>query len=152
MYPMCVWLIALCVVCYLYKNNTMKIYDIPLWIIVLCFLVFSYMFSTEDEEFTNTKPQIVVYNFNTTWCGWSKRFQPEWDQFTQLVKNMDNVTAKDMKCDDKPEYQANNDIAKKYQVPGFPYVIILVDNVPSVYKGTRTADALLEHVKKLSCN
>ena len=35
--------------------------------------------------------RLKIFNFNTEWCGWSKRFQPEWDKFTQAVKANPNL-------------------------------------------------------------
>ena len=84
-----------------------------------------------------------VYNFNTSWCGWSKRFQPEWDAFTVACKTSKNIEAVDVKCDD----DNNKDVCNKYNVPGYPYVIVEVDGDPRPYDGERTSDAIMGYIK-----
>ena len=50
------------------------------------------------EEFNNIK--IKIYNFNTTWCGHSLKFQPIWDLFIKSLNKSDNIVAYDVKCND----------------------------------------------------
>lgn len=147
-----------------------RIYGLSLWswiliIIVLCFF-FIQMFSSNDtttiilknanpENFDNSNTKDTkdstdtkVYNFNTSWCGWSVRFQPEWTKFQDAVKNdpsLDNVQAFDIKCDDP----ANEAKCKEFEVQGFPTVIIESNGQRGVYKGPREAKDLIETVKDL---
>ena len=76
------------------------------------------------ENFSqNQNKKVKVYNFNTKWCGYSVRFQPEWDIFQKEVNakgNLADVEAYDIKCDN-PSF---DQMCKKYDVPGFPTVII----------------------------
>jgi thiol-disulfide isomerase/thioredoxin len=93
--------------------------------------------------------KIKVYNFNTSWCGYSVRFQPEWDAFEKEVKaknNLSNVEAHDIKCDD-PRFEQ---MCKNYEVPGFPTIIIQKGNDKKVYKGPRNAQSIIETVEKMS--
>ena len=106
---------------------------------------------TENFEETNGKAKsdnVKVYNFNTSWCGWSVKFQPEWNKFQdQLKKNseLNNIKAFDIKCD-KPENEA---LCKDFEVEGFPTVIIEAGGRRGVYKGPREAKDLIESVKDL---
>lgn len=139
-----------------------KYFGLPIWIwiIVVGIIVFSCYktisssnsISQKQETPTETKesfaevskPKIKVLNFNTSWCGWSKRFQPEWDSFSSRVKSdpkLSHVEAVDVKCDDKK----NEAMCEQYQVPGYPYVVIEVDGKRTQYNGERTADALVEY-------
>ena len=95
------------------------------------------------EKFADEN-SLTVYNFNTEWCGWSQKFQPEWDQFASMTANT-NINAKDIKCD-KPE---NENMCKSYNVPGFPSVVIEKDNKKMLYDGERTAKALMNHCNNL---
>jgi len=102
----------------------------------------------KKERFSEvSKPKIKMFNFNTDWCGWSKRFQPEWDDFSNMVKqnNLSNVSVYDIKCDN-PKNEA---MCEKYQVPGYPYVVVEVDNKRMPYNGERNANALLNFVKSV---
>lgn len=100
-----------------------------------------------EEDFDNSS-NITVYNFNTSWCGWSRNFQPEWDLFMTQVSKMKNVTAIDVKCDDKTDEDVQK-LCKKFNIPGYPYVMIETNNVAKPYEGERTAASLLAVVKNL---
>ena len=130
--------------------------------IILIYFVFQ-MYYTNDgpivilnksisESFANSNKKgakdVKVYNFNTSWCGWSVRFQPEWTKFQNAIKNdpsLDNVHVFDVKCDDP----ANEAKCKEFEVQGFPTVIIETDGQRVVYKGPRESKDLIETVKDL---
>jgi len=82
--------------------------------------------------------KITVYNFNTNWCGYSKKFQPIWDKFVDSVSANKNIVALDMKCDDNK----NAALVRKYNVEGFPTVIIDDGKSFIKYSGNRTVNDL----------
>lgn len=148
-------------------NN--KFFEIPIWVWLIITIVILYSIyyisnkkcnqpkeeikTVNNEQFVsstnNKEPNIVIYNFNTSWCGWSKRFQPEWDKFSEYIINnkLDNIKALDVKCDSD---EKNIQLASKYNVPGYPYIIIIIDDKnPIVYNGERTSFALIEHMNKI---
>lgn len=101
------------------------------------------------ETFKQTQPEspnkLKVYNFNTSWCGYSVRFQPEWDTFQKEINskgNISEVQAYDIKCDD-PSFEQ---MCKDYDVPGFPTVVMEKGSDAKVYEGPRTSKALIETV------
>ena len=89
---------------------------------------------------TNTK--IKIYNFNTSWCGYSVQFQPVWNTFYNSIKINDNVEAFDIKCDDNK----NKELCTKYNIEGYPTIII--DNGTNItkYNGPRTLEGLKKAV------
>ena len=92
---------------------------------------------------------IKMYNFNTEWCGWSKKFQPEWDAFTSNVKS-DNtlntlVEVIDVKCDN----DNNKELCADNNIQGFPTVVINVNGNNIKYDGPRTSEALMKKLKDL---
>ena len=103
------------------------------------------------EPFVDTGDKIKVYNFNTSWCGWSVKFQSEWDKFSNSVKSdssLNNIDVFDVKCD-KPENEA---VCKEFEVEGFPTVIIEAGGRRGLYKGPRTSDDLVSTVKDINAN
>ena len=92
----------------------------------------------KKEEFANNE-NTKIYNFNTTWCGYSTQFQPEWDNFAK--NKIDNVTMIDAKCDDKSSPYAK--LATKYGVNGFPTVVAEKNGKIKHYNGKRTEKDLL---------
>jgi hypothetical protein len=137
-----------------------KYFGLPLWVwlVIISIILFSYNKSTnctkpqqieskiETEKFGEiSKNKIKVFNFNTSWCGWSKRFQPEWDKFSNQVKSdptLTHVEVYDVKCDDSK----NESMCEKYQVPGYPHVVIETNGNTNQYNGERTAEALIKAV------
>lgn len=103
-----------------------------------------------NENFADVNtPTIKMYNYNTSWCGWSKRFQPEWDTFMNNV-NTDStlssmVEVKDVKCDN----DVNKQLCASAGVEGYPTVVISVNGVSSHYEGERTATALMDKLNQL---
>ena len=94
---------------------------------------------------SNAKTKIKVFNFNTSWCGWSRRFQPEWEEFCKRVKSdptLSHIDALDVKCDD----DKNESMCEKYQVPGYPFIVVEIDSKRTQYNGERTVDALVKYV------
>ena len=137
-----------------------KYWGLPIWVwLVVVGIVFFSSYQTvcsvesptakseNKENFSEAKnkSKIKVFNFNTSWCGWSRRFQPEWDKFSEKVKtdpNLSHVDALDVKCDDN-----NNELmCEKYEVPGYPFVVVEIDGKRTQYNGERTASALIKHI------
>lgn len=106
----------------------------------------------KKEKFVNSENKmsnlIKVYNFNTSWCGYSVRFQPEWDKFQKEIKSRNelaNIQAYDIKCDNA----SNKQMCINYEIPGFPTIIIEKDNKKIDYNGPRTSDAIIESIINL---
>jgi thiol-disulfide isomerase/thioredoxin len=138
-----------------------KCFCLPLWVwlVAIGIAVYYYCYARPEnkpkpkpveekkEKFANVaNTKLKIFNFNTDWCGWSKRFQPEWDKFTQAVKADSKLNNKvevfDVKCDNP----ANQQMCEEYNVPGYPYVIVEKNGNRSPYNGERTAQALISFV------
>lgn len=142
-----------------------KYFGMPLWtwIIIVVFILYSYNQSTckqnnsivnvetvkilPAEKFADIpKSKIKIFNFNTEWCGWSKRFQSEWDAFSEAIKELlPNIETIDVKCDQT----SNEKMCEAYQVPGYPYVIAEINGERIPYNGERTTQALISFAKTL---
>jgi hypothetical protein len=124
--------------------------ELWVWLLIITILFLGYYLNKKSEKFSENdsskKSKINVYNYNTAWCGWSRKFQPEWDTFTDLVKNdkeMSHVKTFDVKCDE----DTNKTICES--VRGFPTVVIDVDNERVEYQAERTGKNLFEYIKSL---
>ena len=91
----------------------------------------------------NNDVKIKVYNFNTVWCKYSRDFQPEWNVFVNSLKTSDGIKAIDVKCDN----EENKELCKKYDIPGYPSIVIESDNKTEIYDGERSALAIRKHLK-----
>jgi thiol-disulfide isomerase/thioredoxin len=126
------------------QNNTKMIIAIIVIIIIL-FIIYKYYFSKTksivSESYNNLNNDLKIINFNTSWCGYSKQFQPVWDEFAKKMQGKP-IEVVDMKCDEKEEMCA------KYDVPGYPYVILFKEGKQIVYDGDRTVNELETFVNK----
>jgi thiol-disulfide isomerase/thioredoxin len=152
--------------CKLRNQLAYKIYDQPIWawgLLIILLIIIGYLYMTDTSSYINdsdlsnvaipdkftdvSQTKVTVFNFNTSWCGWSKKFQPEWDKFVQVITNDDKLSAKidvkEVKCD------IDEDLCAEYDVTGYPYVLIIKNDTKLPYNGKRTSDALLSHVSSL---
>ena len=118
-----------------------KIFNLKIitWIFIIISILFLLNFG-KNENYSNKTNKPIIYNFNTTWCKYSKDFQPIWDQFEKENKN-NNIEIKDIKCDD------DNDLCNKYPVRGFPTVIFDNNGIIKEFNGKRTVEELNNFVK-----
>jgi len=92
-------------------------------ILLILIIILIYFFKNKEKISNNT---LIVRNFNTEWCGYSKKFQPTWDNLVNSNTN-NNVQFQDIKCDDPK----NNNICydnNKYKINGFPQILFEDNN------------------------
>ena len=70
------------------------------WLLIVLIIIISFLrktkeeFTTENKAIESEKPKnkknknIKVYNFNTLWCGYSRQFQPAFDEFKRKMNQM----------------------------------------------------------------
>jgi len=115
-------------------------------LIVIGLLFIYYVFfakknNASKEKMTNG---MKIVNYNTEWCGFSKRFQPIWDDFANdMKKKYPNIQVIDMKCDNNE----NKDKCMIPEVEGFPTVILHKDDKLIIYDDSRTKDSLMKFVE-----
>ena len=112
-------------------------------ILILLFIYYYYYNYSNSENFNSKNDKIKVYNYYTTWCGWSQKFLPEWNKFKDLVSKSDSIEAIEIICDD----MKNND--KCLTVPGFPSVIIEKNGKDITYESDRSAQKILDFINNL---
>ena len=134
-------------------------FSLTTWIVIVV-IIFYFFYCTQcnmenfasevdetlDDETNNDV--LKIYNFNTSWCGYSKKFQPIWDEFSQKHKNKDNVVIMDVKCDDEGNAEAQ-ELCEAFDVPGYPSIIFKKGDNKLDYMGPRTIDGLEEQMNKL---
>jgi len=90
------------------------------------------------ENFGN--PSTCTYYYMEQ-CGHCKRFSPEWDNFVQSYTGP--VVLR------KVEMSEAGDDLEKYNIRGFPTILIIDDNGESKdYDGPRTSEALTKFLSK----
>lgn len=115
-----------------------KIFSLIILIIII--LIF-YNSNYTAENFDIKKTKIKVYNYYTSWCGWSQKFLPEWQTFINTTADSNNIETISIQCDDPK----NNE--KCSSVPGFPSIIIETDDTTIHYDGERTSTEIHNFIK-----
>ena len=89
------------------------------------------------EGFSSITPAEVNYYYMDG-CGHCEKFSPVWDEFTSAYKGSIQFQKFNMK-------DAEEDV-KKYEVNGFPTVVVIDENGKfEQYEGERTIDGLQSH-------
>jgi thiol-disulfide isomerase/thioredoxin len=81
-----------------------------------------------------------LYFFFADWCGYCKKFKPEWEK----LKAEPNLGIELEEVDCSNEAPA---LAKEYNVGGFPTLILVNGSNKVTYEGSRTKDALVSFIK-----
>ena len=104
------------------------------------YLVYNWCKTGKFEMFSGGSK---LYFFFADWCGYCKKFKPEW----QKLKGMSNlgVQLEEVDCTDNNNVPA---LAKEYNVNGFPTLIFVDGNgTNTTYEGERSADAIASFIK-----
>lgn len=121
----------------MFNNNQILLLLVGLC--VLCLVVtncFDSVANKTQENMSVGKAKII--NFNTSWCGYSRQFEPVWAKFALKMKGR-NIEVINMKCDQ----DENKGTCNKYSIRGYPTVkLILGDGKEIEFNGNRTVDAL----------
>lgn len=116
-------------------------------LIAVVILLFWFCLSPDNQEKFDDSP-VKIINFNTSWCGASKHFQPAWDKFTEMMKGK-NIEVIDMKCDKSKD---NDAFCDKNGIQGYPTVKLIKGSQSYEYQGNRTPDDLIQFCKKYVSN
>lgn len=89
--------------------------------------------------------QVTVTNYNTTWCGYSNMFRPNWEEVSRTFGDS-SVKFVDMKCD-KGDAEAKE--CQAVGILGFPTVLLTKPNGTFVeYQGNRTPEDLKDWIRR----
>ena len=90
------------------------------------------------------KHKIVLYY--AMWCGYSRAFLPQWQEFVTWAKtNFNKITVDSVRCED-----GNTSVCQEMGITGYPSVVLyLKDGTQHKFNGPRTSDGLKEFVNTL---
>jgi protein disulfide-isomerase-like protein len=90
-----------------------------------------------EEQIKDGKKVVLFY---ADWCGHCKDLKPTWDEVAKKInkeeKRMLKVNCGGSKAEDK-------EITSKYDIDGYPTIIIFENGEPKHYKGGRSEEDLL---------
>ena len=143
------------------KLYTNKIYIIGIFFIILLFSIILYFLYNRfiksklnnhelNKEFINQSEgsndtNVYIMYFYTEWCPYCKRARPEINKFETYLNNINNTNDNKFKiiridCDKNPEK------AEKYNVKGYPTIIMLYKGEKYEYDAKPEKDNLIKFV------
>lgn len=112
--------------------------------ILFIFIVIFLFFSSKKEYMSVSKYNgvpVTFYNFNTKWCYYSKRMQPEWDKLEKYYKKNKKVSIKDIDCDKQKK------LCKKFNIQKYPTLIRVKNGKKVQYDGERVLASFIKFVE-----
>eukprot|EP01060_Flectonema_neradi_P003150 TRINITY_DN1200_c2_g2_i1.p1 TRINITY_DN1200_c2_g2~~TRINITY_DN1200_c2_g2_i1.p1 ORF type:complete len:485 (+),score=117.15 TRINITY_DN1200_c2_g2_i1:49-1503(+) len=97
--------------------------------------------STNWDEITNTDG-IVLVMFYAPWCGHSKRFSPEFEEASRILKDEVLFVA--------VNGEQETSLKKQYKIDSYPKILSFIHGEETNYEGGRHTDEILTWVKKHS--
>lgn len=112
---------------------------IAFYFILRPFLIFPETFDSEDN---------TLYFFYTTWCGWSKKAWPHWNELKRFFETR-NVTygGKHVKLV-AIDAEQHSEMAKKFNVQGYPSFRLETRDQGFEYSGSPSVDKFRDFLKK----
>ena len=109
-------------------------------IVILVISIITYKKKDTNNLKKNNKGKIML--FYADWCGWSQKFLPIWNEFIKECDKL-NISYETIECTDN-ELCSNG----KYNIEGFPTIILEVDDNIIEYNGDRSITSMLDFVSK----
>ncbi|KAF1897427.1 hypothetical protein Lal_00035132 [Lupinus albus] len=89
----------------------------------------------------------ILVDFYAPWCGHCKRLSPELDAAAPIL-----ATLKDPIMIAKVNADKFNRLAKKYDVDGYPTIMLFNHGIPTEYRGPRKSDLLVSYLRKYAAS
>ena len=103
-------------------------------VLIVVALIGAFIYNRSVELFSS--PVVVEYYYMNG-CPWCDKFMPEWEKY-QAQASAAGIDCKKIEAGDA------GDNLSKYNIHGFPTVIIIRDGKATEYSGERTAAALMQ--------
>ena len=136
----------------LIKNKSIKMVITGLFILAVLFVIYNatkkegFELSPADfsEQLNNGKKLVLIY---ADWCGHCKKIKPTWDKVSEKVNKEDELKMVKINCGEGTPEQKQ--LMSKYDVDGYPTILIVDNGKATPYEGDRTEDALLKQAQNL---
>jgi protein disulfide-isomerase-like protein len=90
-----------------------------------------------EDEIATGKKLVLFY---ADWCGHCKKIKPEWDETAKEINKEDKKMLK-VNCGGGSEEE--KEIMSKYNIDGYPTIIVFDNGVASPYEGKRDKESFM---------
>ena len=134
------------------KNATKVLFLLALFLVL--YLIHHFYISKEGFEgdpaeldtIVASKKSIVL--FHADWCGHCKKFIPTWDKLSQKWnEKQDKVQFVKVECGNPKEKPAHKDIMEKYNIKGYPTIMVFENGTPTEYTNGRDEKSIESFLK-----
>ena len=128
--------------------------SIGLVVLIIAVVVAYYYVNKSNREgfeggapnLTPAKGECIVALFYAEWCGHCKTMKPEYEKATSALNGSKNPKGKTLRFE-KVDCDENKELAKKYDVSGYPTIKILNDDgTQDDYDGARSFEGLKKYL------
>ena len=116
--------------------------------ITILLVLVSRLWRSPKQAKKEIKPnEARLYFFYTTWCGWSKKAQPEWDKVKAAIQAKPIFGTTKV---DPIEVDAEQDrkLADLYEVEGYPTILLETSEGLSQYQKRVSSDGVLQFLRQ----
>jgi thiol:disulfide interchange protein len=118
-------------------------------VVLLILLVLSYFFFSAKEGFECKPNELdsllkssdkVLVLFYADWCGHCTKLKPAWEE---AATKANSEKKRMIQIDVGGKTAEQKELMDKYQIDGFPTILVFQQGVPTPYQGSRSVDAFL---------
>jgi len=95
------------------------------------------------DTFLKENP-IVLVEFYAPWCGHCKRLAPEYAKAAKKLKEKGGIPLA------KVDATAEADVAKRFDIKGYPTIKLFRKGEPEEYEGGRTSDTIISWIERMT--
>ena len=92
-----------------------------------------------EDSISEKKTAVLFY---ADWCGHCKKFMPTWEKVSKELDESSSVKLAKFDCSKSSEDTNQQEIMKKYNVKGFPTVLVFENGEVKEFEGERTETGL----------
>lgn len=106
----------------------------------------------ENKDIAENEKEATLYLFHVNWCMYCKKAMPEWEKFKddydgKVVQGY-KLIMKDYECSNENDEEINT-LMDKYDVEGYPTIILVKDGGHETFEAKPTYETLEEFVKTM---
>jgi len=127
-------------------SNVLLVIALGLFLLILFYSNGKEGYENEDDKLTDSilqSSEPVLVLFYAKWCGHCTKMKPDWEKACAKANAEQKRMFKINVGEDNKEHK---EIMKKYDIEGFPTLIVFQNGSHTHYDGPRTVDKLLENL------